>query len=80
MSEPDRVHLVSADGALTERYRTRAYLFTMCGQVMADSDLPPASCPDDGCECEIRYCQECIRFAVGWNTDIQPPARVPDDR
>lgn len=64
MSAPHRLDLVSADGALTERYQARAYFFTLCGQVMADSELPPASCPDDGCECEVRYCQACISFAV----------------
>ncbi|MGH3779276.1 MAG: hypothetical protein ACRDRO_01280 [Pseudonocardiaceae bacterium] len=76
MSGPDRVHLVTADGALTERYQTRAYIFTLCGQVVADSELPPASRPDDGCECEVRYCQDCIRFAVAWNAEIERPART----
>ncbi|MGH3844369.1 MAG: hypothetical protein ACRDS0_23420 [Pseudonocardiaceae bacterium] len=80
MSAPDRVHLVSADGALTERHQTRAYFFTMCGLVLADSDLPAASCPDDGCECEVRYCPECISFAVAWNAEIERPARTGPSR
>ncbi|MDQ2882550.1 MAG: hypothetical protein M3Y48_15460 [Actinomycetota bacterium] len=74
MSAPDRVHLVSADGALTERHQARAYFFTMCGQVMADTELPPSSCEDDGCECEVHYCPECIRFAVAWNVEMERPA------
>ncbi|MGH3550763.1 MAG: hypothetical protein ACRDQU_22110 [Pseudonocardiaceae bacterium] len=80
MSPGDVFHLVSADGALTERYQTRAYFFTLCGQVMADSELPAASCPDDGCECEVRYCAECISFAVAWNAGMDRPARTGHDR
>ncbi|MGH3547870.1 MAG: hypothetical protein ACRDQU_07095 [Pseudonocardiaceae bacterium] len=80
MSGPHCVHLVSADGALTERCQARAYFFTLCGQVMADSELPAASCDDDGCQCEVRYCPDCIRFANAWNVEMERPASTGHDR
>ncbi|MBV9139656.1 MAG: hypothetical protein JO115_01815 [Pseudonocardiales bacterium] len=67
-----RVHLLAADGLLAEtvRHPPREY-FTLCAQVITDSDLPHAGCPDEECNCELRYCPACIQNAAGWNAEIE---------
>ncbi len=78
-----RVHLLAADDLLTERYRGRAYYFTMCGQVITDAQLPHATCEGDECDCEVRYCPDCIDHATRWNAEIDAdaaPAGQPSRR
>jgi hypothetical protein len=73
-----RVHLLAADGllAVAGTHPPREY-FTLCAQVMTDLDLPHATCPDDGCDCELRYCPTCIQHAIGWNAEIEDEMQAP---
>jgi hypothetical protein len=74
----ERVHLLAADGALAEPCLDppRQY-FTLCGQVITDMDLPHETCPDDTCNCELRYCPTCLRYATGWNAEIEDEMQAP---
>lgn len=63
----DAVHLTVLDDSVAEQYRYRGYL-ALCGAVLAASDLPCSSCPE-GCDCDPRYCPECVRAAAGWNAE-----------
>lgn len=73
-----RVHLLAADGLLTEPclYRPREY-FTVCGQVITNMDLPHAFCPNDECDCELRYCPTCIQYATRWNAELGEEMPAP---
>lgn len=73
-----RVHLLAADGLLAEAsmHPPRDY-FTLCAQVMTDVDLQHATCPDDECDCELRYCTQCIQHAIGWNAEIEDEMQAP---
>ncbi len=65
-----RVHLLAADGLLTDPYLPRC-CFTLCGELLAGSDLPHVTCEGDDCGCEvIYYCEKCIHSAAGWNAEI----------
>jgi hypothetical protein len=66
-----RIHLLAADDLLTEPClsQPREY-FTACGQVITDWDLPHAFCPDNECDCELRYCPKCIQDATRWNAEL----------
>ena len=74
----ERVHLLAADDLLVEAgmHPPRDYL-TLCAQVMTDLDLPHATCPDDECDCELRYCPMCIQHALGWNAEIEDEMQAP---
>lgn len=73
-----RVHLLAADGLLAEtvRHPPREY-FTLCAQVITDSDLPHATCPNEECDCELRYCPACIEHAAGWNAELEDEMHKP---
>lgn len=69
-----RVHLLAADGLLSEEsfHSLRVYL-TLCGVAMTDLELPHATCPEE-CDCELYYCPQCIRWATGWNAEMDQDA------
>ncbi|MBV9012720.1 MAG: hypothetical protein JO272_11845 [Pseudonocardiales bacterium] len=73
-----RVHLLAADGLLAEPclYPPREY-FTVCGQVITDMDLPHTTCPDDECDCELRYCPTCLQEAITWNAELESEMQAP---
>ncbi|MGB6162788.1 MAG: hypothetical protein WCF33_00470 [Pseudonocardiaceae bacterium] len=73
-----RVHLLAADGLLAEEdsYLPREY-FTLCAQVLTGRDLPHATCPNDECDCELRYCPSCIQHAIEWNAEIEEDMQGP---
>jgi hypothetical protein len=65
-----RVHLLAADGLLTDQYLPRHY-FTLCGELLTGADLPHATCESGDCGCEvIYYCEKCLHYAAGWNAEI----------
>jgi transcriptional regulator with XRE-family HTH domain len=68
----------AATDLLTEPrlYPPRQYV-TLCGQVITDMDLPHATCPDDECDCELRYCPTCLQYATGWNAEIEGEMQAP---
>ncbi|MBV9139402.1 MAG: hypothetical protein JO115_00495 [Pseudonocardiales bacterium] len=64
------VHLLAADGLFSSEWglhARRAY-WTVCGEMVADADLPHAICPDD-CDCEPYFCPACLRQATVRNTE-----------
>ncbi|MBV9141921.1 MAG: hypothetical protein JO115_13565 [Pseudonocardiales bacterium] len=64
------VHLVAADGLLRSergRHSARAY-WTVCGEAVADSNLPHAICPQER-DGEPSYCPTCLRQATVRNTE-----------
>ncbi len=64
------MHLLAADGLLTDQYLPRTY-FTMCGELLSGSDLAHVTCEGDDCGCEVVfYCENCLRYAAGWNAEI----------
>lgn len=65
-----RVHLLAADGLLGSEggLRLRRSYWTVCGEVVADSDLPHALCPEE-CDCEPYYCPACLRWATVHNAE-----------
>jgi hypothetical protein len=64
------VHLLAADGLLSpERgLRLPRVYWTVCGEEVADSDLPQAVCPEE-CDCEQYYCPACLRQATVRNAE-----------
>jgi hypothetical protein len=64
------VHLLAADGLLSpERgLRLPRVYWTVCGEEVADSDLPHAVCPEE-CDCEQYYCPACLRQATVRNAE-----------
>lgn len=74
------VHLLAADGLLTDRYLPRHY-FTLCGELLTGADLPHATCEDDDCGCdEVYYCPRCIHEAAGWNAEIDQADQASEVR
>jgi hypothetical protein len=65
VSAPQSVHLLAADEALAEDYRSGGYI-TLCGEPIGESGLPEARCPE-GCDCEITYCPGCVDVAMTRN-------------
>jgi hypothetical protein len=68
------VHLVAADGLLSSEgglRSPRAY-WTVCGEVVNDSDLPHAVCPKE-CDCEQYFCLACLRQATFRNAETDAP-------
>jgi hypothetical protein len=68
------LHLLVADGALTEAHVYRCYL-ALCGELLPTSGLPPSTCPDD-CEFDVLYCTECVRRAAQWTAEAQQAERA----
>lgn len=69
-----RVHLLAADGLLTDQYLPRTY-FTMCAELLAGSDLAHVTCEGEDCGCEVvYYCEKCLCYATGWNAEIEENA------
>jgi hypothetical protein len=69
------LHLLVADDLLTEPMSWSRVYLSLCGKVLTDADLAHATCPDEGCECEFRYCQACVEWAAGWNAELDADAR-----
>lgn len=70
------LHLLVADGGLTEGHVYRCYL-ALCGVLLPTSKLPPAMCPDD-CEFDVLYCSECVRWAAQWPVETQQAERASE--
>lgn len=74
--EPDALpggvtHLLAADDALEEQFQCGVYV-TVCGQLVAMSDLPSWECPE-GCECDLAlYCPQCVSQAAESIAKAQP--------
>lgn len=60
--------LVAESDLLDECHRHRRYL-TICGQVVAVSELPTSWC-EPGCEREHAYCPDCVREALRRSGDV----------
>lgn len=69
-------HLLVADDALTDGHTSGTYV-AVCGELV--TDLSHWSCPP-GCECDPRYCPECVRAAIGWNAEVGQADRPPVER
>ncbi len=71
---PGWLHLLVADDAITERHH-----MTLCGAVLASSELPSSLCLDD-CKRDHVYCLACLRVANehNWNlgVDVDCPPGV----
>ncbi len=63
---PGWLHLLVADDAIAERHH-----MTLCGAVLASSELPSSLCPDD-CKRDHVYCLACLRDANehNWNAGV----------